>query len=75
MPDGLSLDTELTGSFQIGNTCVIGQGRNQKSTTYKNISFHRHFSLQALAPPPQSPFTSLLAMGLAGEGQALVPHK
>lgn len=75
MPDGLSLDTELTGSFQIGNTCAIRQGRNQKSTTYKNISFHRHFSLHALAPPPPPPFTSLLAMGLAREGQALVSHK
>lgn len=71
---GLSLDTELTGSFQIGNTCTIRPGRNQKSTTYKNISFHRHFSLHDLAPPPSLPHF-FIGNRLSGEGQALMPHK
>lgn len=75
MPDGPSLDSKLTGSFQTGDMRTIRQGRNQKSTTYKNIFSHRRYSLHDLIPPPQSSFTSSLAPGLAGEGQSLVPHK
>lgn len=50
-PISLSLHPELMCSFWIGNTRTVGQGRNQKSATYKNIAWHRH-CLSRSHPPP-----------------------
>lgn len=50
-PQIFSFHSDLMCSFWIENTCTGGQGRNQKSATYKKIAFHGHF-LSRSHPPP-----------------------